>query len=407
MSCLPSFVLRILKIAFQKRTAKTLIYVSVICFGLFVSISSAREIASADGGKLAQATTSIYFPIIENGTDPITPIEKIVAKVETDPVPSSGDAADDAAIWVHPTDPSLSLVIGTDKDSGLLVYDLAGNELQYLADGRLNNVDVRYKYSFGEESIDIVTASNRSNDSIAVYRVNPSSRTLENIAGPGIAVGIEVYGACMYKSPDDGKFYTYVNSESGEVEQWELIDDGSGEVVGSLVREFDVGSQTEGCVADDEMRYLYIGEESQGIWKYGAEPGDGETRTMVDTTGSGGHLTADVEGLTIYYASGESGYLIASSQGSDEFVIYERQGDNKYVTTFEIEEGDGIDGVSNTDGIDVASFSLGSIFPQGVFVAQDGNNDVGNQNFKLVPWQLIANSVNPPLIIDTSKDPRG
>jgi 3-phytase len=47
--------------------------------------------------------------------------------------------------------------------------------------------------------------------------------------------------------------------------------------------------------------------------------------------------------------------------------------------------------VSDTDGIDATAASLGPAFPQGVFVAQDGKNDSGNQNFKLVPWQAIVN----------------
>src|SRR5688572_22315589 len=59
---------------------------------------------------------------------------------ETAPVPSGGDAADDPAIWVHPTDRDLSVVIGTDKESGLAVYDLAGNQLQFLPHGSINNV---------------------------------------------------------------------------------------------------------------------------------------------------------------------------------------------------------------------------------------------------------------------------
>jgi 3-phytase len=50
----------------------------------------------------------------------------VVPAVETVPVPTGGDAADDATIWVHPIAPALSLVIGTDKDDGLAVYDLAG-----------------------------------------------------------------------------------------------------------------------------------------------------------------------------------------------------------------------------------------------------------------------------------------
>ena len=48
------------------------------------------------------------------------------------------------------------------------------------------------------------------------------------------------------------------------------------------------------------------------------------------------------------------------------------------------------------DGIDATAASLGPAFPQGVFVAQDGKNEGGNQNFKLVPWQAIV----MPSIID-------
>jgi len=101
-----------------------------------------------------------------------------------------------------------------------------------------------------------------------------------------------------------------------------------------------------------------------------------------------------------------AGYLLASSQGSDKYAVYRREGNNNWVMTFKIGVRNGIDDVTVTDGIDVTNFNLGPNFPQGVFVAQDGHNDDGHQNYKLVPWQAIANRVNPPLIIDTSWDPR-
>jgi 3-phytase len=52
----------------------------------------------------------------------------VLATVETTPVPDATDAADDMAIWIHPTNPALSTVLGTDKlaSGGLGVYDLAG-----------------------------------------------------------------------------------------------------------------------------------------------------------------------------------------------------------------------------------------------------------------------------------------
>ncbi|NJN96388.1 MAG: phytase [Anaerolineales bacterium] len=141
-----------------------------------------------------------------------------------------------------------------------------------------------------------------------------------------------------------------------------------------------------------------------------AEPEDGETRTQVDTTGPEGHLTADVEGLALYYAKDGTGYLLASSQGNSRFVVYERGGDNAYVGTFRLvaDEEAEVDAVSGTDGIDVTSFPLGDAFPEGVFVAQDNLNitPAENQNFKLASWGAIANAFDPPLTVDTSWDPR-
>jgi 3-phytase len=39
----------------------------------------------------------------------------VAAAGETTPVPHGGDAADDPAIWIHPTDPGQSTIIGSGK----------------------------------------------------------------------------------------------------------------------------------------------------------------------------------------------------------------------------------------------------------------------------------------------------
>jgi 3-phytase len=321
------------------------------------------------------------------GTD--GPIEAVAATVETTPVPRRGDAADDPAIWVNRRDPSRSTIIGTDKTGGLAVYDLAGRQIQYLPDGRLNNVDLRHGFRLGGREIALVTAGNRTDDSIAVYRVNPETRRLEDVAARRV-ITTTVYGSCMYRSSKTGRFYYIVTSKQGIVEQWELVDNGNGKVdAREKVRTLSLGSQTEGCVADDELGHLYVGEEEVGIWKYGAEPEAGDRPTLVDRTRRGGYLAADVEGLTIVYGRDGTGFLIASSQGSDTFTVYRREGSNAFVKSFRIVDGNGVDGAEETDGIDAATGNLGPTFPHGVFVAQDGSNDNGNQNFKLVPLQLI------------------
>ena len=348
---------------------------------------------------------------------------EVMATVETDPVPHAGDRADDATVWVHPTDPNRSVIIGTDKDDtagGLVVYDLAGKQMSFTTGGKMNNVDVRYNFPLGGKEVDIIAVGNRTDDSIAVYTIDPNTRELSDVAARTISIGLEeAYGFCLYHSWRTNKYYAFVNDKNGEVEQWRLFDNLSGKVDAVLVRSFDVGSQTEGMVADDQLGYVYIGEEDVGIWKYGAEPTsptDGANRVLVDGADGDGHLAADVEGLTIYYAWGLEGYLIASSQGegsaghplTDTFAVYQRGGDNEHVMNFRVVENEalGIDAVGNTDGIMVSNAYLGARFPLGVFVAQDGSNSGGNQNFKLVPWESIATAISPNLKIDTGRGPR-
>jgi len=318
-----------------------------------------------------------------------SPLLQVAATVETEPVSTGGDSADDTTLWVKPSDPSQSLIIGTNKQRGLAVYDLAGKQLQFLPDGNMNNVDHRDGFPLGADRISLVTSSNRSNNTIAIYRVNPSTRRLEDVAARRIPAA-QAYGACMYHNPKTDKFYCIITSKQGITEQFELFDDGKGLVDARSVRRFKVGTQIEGCVADDELGYLYIGEEQVGIWKYHAEPDATLDRVKVDSATAAGHLAADVEGLTIAYGKGGKGYLIASSQGDNSYVVYRREGDNAFVKKFRIGAGNGIDEVTNTDGIYVTTANLGPRFPRGIFIAQDGVNDKANQNFKLVPWHLIV-----------------
>lgn len=334
----------------------------------------------------------------------------VVADVETNPViaTTEDDAADDPAVWIHPSDPSKSMIVGTNKKAGVMMYSLAGEEIYFYSVGNANNIDVRYNFQFGNGSKgDIIACSERIHNKIVVLKVNPDDGSLTEISGDRLMSDIlEVYGFCLYKSAKSGAFYAFMNGKSGIIEQWELVSHGEGEIAGQVVRKLQVASQPEGMVADDELGYLYVGEEGRGIWKFMAEPDaskDPQFLTESDSTNS--KIQYDVEGLSIYYAPDKKGYLIASIQGNNSYAIFERGGENKYLGSFEI-KGNGIDGVEETDGIDVVSLDLGEPFSKGMFIAQDGYNHEGNvelpQNFKLVSWEKIARLFDPPLIMDNS-----
>ena len=59
----------------------------------------------------------------------------IIAIAETDPVTTSGDAADDPAIIIDYRNPKESIILGTDKRAGVYSYDLSGKKISYDALG--------------------------------------------------------------------------------------------------------------------------------------------------------------------------------------------------------------------------------------------------------------------------------
>jgi len=318
-------------------------------------------------------------------------------KVETDPADSYGDAADDPAIWVDRHDASRSVVIGTDKKLGLNVYDLKGKRLQVVADGRMNNVDLRDGFMLAGKPTTVVAATNRTTRSISLYRFDPATRRLASIADGTLETGMsDPYGLCMYHSAKSGEYFVIANdSVDGKYRQWRLLDR-NGKAAIELVREIAVGSQAEGCAADDELGQLYIAEEDVALWVYSAEPNGGESRTAIDKT-EGGNLKADVEGVAIYYGDNGQGFVIASNQGEDDYVVYRREAPHAFVGEFHVvaNQGLGIDGSSETDGLDVVGAPLGSDYPAGLLVVQDGRNlmPAQRQNFKYLSWQDVMKAL--------------
>ncbi len=317
----------------------------------------------------------------------------VYPEMETEPVASEDDAADDPAIFIHPDDLAKNVIIGTDKQMGLIVYGVDGRILHQYEVGRINNVDLRQEVEWDGDRITIVGGSNRSDNSLVFYQLDEATRALTSLHDRPIASDVnEVYGFCLYHSEE---LYAFVVGKDGIVEQWALAPGNDDRLEARRVRTFDVGNQCEGLVADDELGFLYVGEEEVGIWKYGAEPADGDSRRKVQTIDENKNLKADIEGLTIYYGEGETGYLIASSQGNHTYALYERAGDNRYLGSFRIEGKNGIDGTFDTDGIDVTHRGFSEAFPHGIFVAQDGKNGRESQNFKVVDWRQIEKQIPP------------
>lgn len=326
------------------------------------------------------------------GAFSVVPPVPVPCVAQTEPIQFQGDAADDPAIWVHPQDPAKSLIIGTNKKAGLVVYDLNGRLVQTLSDGRMNNVDV--VQVSGRDAL--ILASNRIDQTIAIFRADPATGRLSRGAGSGVPTGLdEVYGLCSYIDPQSGEIVCVVGSKSGVVKFFELREQADGSFDSRVLREFAVGGQAEGMVVDALHGWLYVGEETVGLWRYPLDPTHEPTRQLVDIVrhdgpGITGHLATDVEGVSIYDAGDGKGWIVVSCQGENRFAFYDRV-DLTYrgSITLSFTGPDGkIDHVTETDGIHAHAGPLGPRFPAGVLIVQDGNNG-DRQNFKIVDWREI------------------
>jgi 3-phytase len=111
---------------------------------------------------------------------------------------------------------------------------------------------------------------------------------------------------------------------------------------------------------------------------------------------AGDVLVADIEGMGIYQGK-KSNYLVVSSQGNNSYVILDAIAPYKVrgIIRVDMDAELGIDGVSETDGLEVTHFNLGSDFSEGMLVVQDGHKVMPEapQNFKYVSWDKIRTAL--------------
>lgn len=306
--------------------------------------------------------------------------KEVTANVETEPVFAGDDAADDMCVLENFNNPESSLIISSDKKYGIIVYDLEGVKLYDYEVGRINNVDILPSRSFQNKYI--VAGTNRTYNSIDIYLFN-SKGELENlILRKEIPSLKDVYGVTFYR--DEFNTYLFISDKKGNVEQWSYNNDEvNSEII--FVRKLKFSSLVEGLVADESKGKIYIGQERKGIWELNAFPSFDSQKKLIFKKSK--NFKPDFEGLALRDDGNGEGYLIASVQGSNGYLIIDRKSLDVKIF-FRIIDGDKIDGTTETDGIDVTSIKT-SKFPNGFFIAQDDDNDGLNQNFKLVDWNKI------------------
>ena len=360
-----------------------------------------REISGAGSGAMLPALFPALLLAGCAGTGQVPraylPAANVAATAETVPIGTANDdAADDPAIWRNSADPAGSLIVGTDKKAGLYVYGLDGKVRDFQAAGALNNVDLREVLLAGGGKRLLVAASDRSDRAaprIALFWLDGASGKLSEIGAlpflPAGHAAAEAYGFCMGGPLEPGELArAYVVMKDGTVSESALREAGDA-ITAHHRRDVKLATQSEGCVVDDASGTLYVAEEDVGIWKV---PLSGTLSAHAFARiGAGDGLVDDVEGLAIARDGDGRGWLVASSQGDNAYVLFDLATGTP-AGRFRI-QGGVIDGTSETDGIEVMLGDFGADYPEGLMIAQDGDNAPQAQNFKLVSWRAIRTAL--------------
>lgn len=331
---------------------------------------------------------------------------------------------------------------------------------------RQNNVDLLYDVVLGGVRRDLAVVTDRGLDHLRVFAIDPRGSAAAQplseateLPPPHVFVGddeISAYGVAAWKGRDGGAYVAVSQRHRTTIALVHLVARPGGRVgferVDSLrlpstfsirgqpwspcVEEEGELPQVEGMVVDDRRGFLFAAQEDVGIWRIpvagGAfgqpklfdrvrefgqrytrtfDPEDDEFECDIDESSpSAGsdYLVADSEGLTIYPLPGNGrGYLLASSQGSSTFVVYDLAS-LRALGTFAIGSGPTTDdAVDESDGAMVVGVPLGSTFSRGLLVTHDGDDEPGGDatNFKFTRWEDVAGPLG--LTIDTvAGDPR-
>ncbi|KGE13954.1 phytase [Sphingobacterium deserti] len=348
---------------------------------IFAALAYASSLASCSSGLAPVAKDAVVPTIVTEQTEFDT---------------------DDPAIWIHPTDPSKSLIVGTDKEvgGGLYVYDLNGKIVNKVTGlERPNNVDIAYGLEVNGKKVDIAIATERKAHKIRVFSLpdltpmdNGGIPIFEGETGEGEREGM---GISIYTKKDsiNSTIYAIVGRKTGPsgsyLWQYKIHAGADGVVKGEVVRKFGTYSgkkEIEAIAVDNELGYVYYSDETVGVRKYHADPDRKDDQEIAFFAQN--DVKSDHEGIAIYKTGDSTGYILLSNQQNNSFVVYHREGANGNRNLHEKLADIPVSAVE-CDGAEATSINLGGKFPKGMLVAMS-NGKV----FHYYDWNLIQERID-------------
>lgn len=301
------------------------------------------------------------------------------------------------ALWINPTNPEQSLILGTDSDTngGLYAFGLQGKvqkEHCVIPLKQPHSVDVAYGFALGDSTVDIAVVTEATTQRLRAFRL-PDMKPID---GGGIAVfegetgeGFREPGAvALYKQPSTGKLYAFVARKNGPTDGgfvWQyLLENESGTLGASVVRKFGIYGGEKGVFAiavDPALGYVYYTDAGIGVRKYYADPekGNDELALFANTD-----FTENQSGVAIYPASDNTGYILVTDQQANRLHIFSREGTAGNPHQHTLIKSVNIATLEST-GSTVSTVPLNPTFKSGLFAT--GSLD---RTFHLYRWEDVA-----------------
>ncbi len=303
---------------------------------------------------------------------PIIPPVIVTEKVTHD--------TDDPAIWVNPTDPSKSIVFGTDKDTNGAIYafDLEG---KIISDKIItgikypNNIDVEYGLQLNDSiQTDIIVFTERERNMLRLFSV-PDMKELDNGGFPVFEDEVNPanrlpMGIGLYKNPKTNEIDAIVSRKTGPKEgylyQYRFVTDGQGKIDAKFIRKFGAFSgvkEIEAIAVDNKSGLVYYSDEGVAIRKYFADPKKGNQELAAFGKE---YFKEDIEGIALTMINGKE-YIIVSDQQRGTFNIFSQE-DNRFIKAVNF-------GTDSTDGCEAVNIPLNGTFKNGLFVSMNENRN--------------------------------
>jgi 3-phytase len=177
----------------------------------------------------------------------------------------------------------------------------AGEDAAVPARGKMNNIDLRDGFRLGGKPVTLVTASDRTNKAIGIFRLDPEARALVDVADGLQPTDLkDPYGLCMYRSAKSGKTYVFINSGDGPMKQWELVDAGNGRGQGQAGARMALRNADRGLRRGRRGRRALRRRGGRRVVALRRRAGRRKTGVQVDRVDRNKRIKDDIEGMGLY-----------------------------------------------------------------------------------------------------------